>query len=146
MLKGINPILPPELLDVLRAMGHGDEIVIADANFPAATYAQRLIRMDSASATKAAEAVLSLLPLDAYVETAAFSMQVVGAPAEVPEVVKEFQHCINANETREFSIQPLERFAFYERCKGAFAIVVTGEYRLYGNLILKKGVITPETD
>lgn len=143
MLKGINPLLGPDLLAILRAMGHGDEIVIVDANFPADANAERLVRMDGCSATDVAAAILELLPLDNFELDAAFRMSVTGAPEQVPPVVAEFQALLEAaGYTRK--IAAIERMAFYERAQSAYAIVATGEVRLWGNLILKKGAIAPD--
>lgn len=142
MLKGIDPLLGPELLAILRAMGHGDEIVIADANFPSKSLAKRLIRVDGVDATRMVAAVVSLMPLDDFA-AAAFRMAVVNAAAAVPPITREFERALQqAGEAR--SIEAIERHAFYERARNAFAIVATGETRLYGNLILKKGVIRPD--
>ncbi len=143
MLKHIDPLLIPDLLQMLAAMGHGDELVIVDANFPAVSSAQRLVRLDGVSATRVLQAVLSLLPLDDFVDSPAAVMQVVGSPQAVPEVVKEFQQIVNAAEDKEIKITAIERFKFYERSRAAFAVIVSGETRLYGNIILKKGVIRP---
>lgn len=143
MLKGLDPLLGPDLLRVLRAMGHGDEIVIADANFPGTTMAKRLVRLDGVSATRALEAVLSVMPLDSFVEAACARMQVVGDPGAVPEICTEFQRIIDAAEGGRFELAAIERFAFYERARSAFAVVQTGETRLYGNVLLTKGVIPP---
>ena len=143
MLKNISSLLSPELLKILRAMGHGDEIAIVDANYPSESNARRLVRLDGCTATEVLDAVLSVMPLDTYVDHAIYSMQVVGDPDAVPEVVTEF-HLVVAKQEGD-AIQPasLERFAFYERVKSAYAVVATGESRLYGNVILKKGVIAP---
>lgn len=141
MLHNIPPILSPDLLHSLRAMGHGDEIVIADANFPGTALGQRCHRLDGISATDALHAILSLLPLDSFVPDPALVMQVVGDPDAVPPVVAEFQSIITQTADNPAQIARLERFAFYTRAKSAFAIVQTGETRLYGNIILKKGVI-----
>lgn len=141
MLKGIDPLLGPDLLHVLAAMGHGDEIVIADANFPADSHAERLIRLESVSATIAAEAILSVLPLDEFVEAPAAVMSVVGDPDAEPEIFAEFRHIAEIAHGGSVAFERLERFAFYERARGAYAIVATGERRLYGNLILAKGVL-----
>ena len=142
MLKGIDPLLGPELLAILRAMGHGDEIVVADANFPSRSLAKRLVRADGIDATRMVAAIVSLMPLDDFA-AAAFRMAVVNAAADVPPITLEFQAVLErAGETR--SIEPIERQAFYERARNAFAVVATGETRLYGNLILKKGVIRPD--
>jgi L-fucose mutarotase len=142
MLKGIDPLLGPELLATLRAMGHGDDIAIVDANFPATSCARRLIRMDALSAPRVAQAILSVLPLDDFVQNAAFRMAVVGRPDEVPPITLEFAALL-ANVDYRGAIEPIERFAFYERTRGAYAIVATGERRYWGNLILKKGAIAP---
>lgn len=143
MLKLIDPVLGPDLLYILRAMGHGDEIAIVDANFPAETMGRQVVRLDGIAATHAAEAILALLPLDEFEPEAAFVMQQVHAPDELAEICREFEAQVGRASEGRFGVKSIERFAFYERAKGAFAIVQTGERRLYGNLILKKGVITP---
>lgn len=143
MLKGIDPLLNADLLFILAAMGHGDEIVLVDANFPATATARRLVRQDAADAPTVLRAVLSLLPLDEFVPDPAQVMEVVGDPTAVPPVVREFQAAVDAAEGRPVTIGRLERFAFYERAQAAFALVATGERRLYGNIILKKGIIRP---
>jgi L-fucose mutarotase len=143
MLKGLDPLLSPDLLQILRAMGHGDEIVVADANFPAASMARRLIRLDGVSAIAAADAILSVMPLDDFAPEAAWRMEVVGDPGAEQPIFAEFRRVLAAREGERFRLAALERFAFYERAKTAFAIVATGEGRLYGNLILKKGVVRP---
>ena len=143
MLRGLNPILSPDLLHILRAMGHGDDIVIADANFPAESTGRRVVRLDGLSATDVAEAVLSIMPLDSFVDDPAITMQVVDDPRATPPVVEAFQKIIEATADNAAPIKPIERFAFYDRAKAAFAIVQTGEGRLYGNIILKKGVFAP---
>lgn len=142
MLKGIDPILGPELLATLRAMGHGDDIAIVDANFPATANARRLIRADGVLATDMVRAVASLLPLDNFVETAVFRMAVVGAPDETPPVIGEFAAILRAA-GYDRAIGAVERFAFYEQAARAYAIVATGERRFWGNLILKKGALPP---
>jgi L-fucose mutarotase len=144
MLKGLDPLLSADLLHVLRAMGHGDELAIVDANFPAASMGRRVVRMDGVSATRALEAVLSVMPLDDFVDEPCARMQVVDDPDAVPEVCKEFQELIDLAEGRRFRLGKLERFAFYERARQAFALVQTGETRLYGNVLLKRGVIRPQ--
>jgi L-fucose mutarotase len=143
MLKGLDPLLGPELLATLRAMGHADEIAIVDANFPAAANARRLIRAEGASATRMVEAILSVLPLEQFEPVAAFRMSVDGAPDEVPPVINEFARLLAAV-GYDGPIGALERFAFYERTRAAYSIVSTGERRYWGNLILKKGAIPPE--
>ena len=139
MLKGLSPLLSPDLLHVLASMGHGDEIVLADANFPAATHAKRLIRLPGASAPAVLDAVLAVLPLDSFVTHAALTMQVVGDSSSVPPAVAEFNTLLRQHGHAEAA--SLERFAFYERAAQAFAVVATGEGRIYGNILLKKGVL-----
>ena len=139
MLKGLSPLLSPDLLHVLASMGHGDEIVLADANFPAATHARRLVPLSGADAPQLLDAVLALMPLDDFVDQAAFTMQVVSDPTSVPEVVQEFNATLHRHGCAVS--QPLERFAFYQRAAAAFAIVATGERRVFGNILLKKGVV-----
>lgn len=141
MLRGIDPILSPDLLHTLAAMGHGDEIVIADANFPGTSMGQRLIRSDGVSASDMLRAVLSLMPLDTFVDDPAVTMQVVGDPDAVPEAVRDFQNIVNEVADTPVPLTGIERHAFYDRAKAAFAVIQTGETRLYGNIILKKGVI-----
>ena len=141
MLKDIDPLLGPDLLRVLAAMGHGDEVVIADANFPAEANARRLVRLDGVDATRAAQAILSVLPLDEYVEAPAAVMAVVGDPDAVLPIVDEFRRLAEAAHGAPVSFERVERLAFYERARQAYAIVATGERRPYGNLILTKGVL-----
>ncbi|WP_375452578.1 RbsD/FucU family protein [uncultured Devosia sp.] len=142
MLKNIPPLLGPDLLGILRAMGHGDEIAIVDANYPADAAGPALVRLDGISATDVLEAVLTLMPLDDFVEQAAICMQVVGDAGERPPVVAEFEAIVTRHEPK-MSVSSLERFAFYARVKTGYAIVQTGERRLYGNILLKKGIIRP---
>ena len=142
MLKGVHPLLGPDLLHALQSMGHGDDIVIADANFPSGTMGPRVIRADGVSATAMAEAILTHMPLDTFVPEAAWRMEVVGDPHAEPEVCTEFQ-AIVAKRAGDFRIVPVERFAFYEMARKAAYIVATTEFRLYGNLVLKKGVVYP---
>jgi L-fucose mutarotase len=143
MLRGIDPILSPDLLHTLRAMGHGDEIAIVDANFPSTTNAQRALRADGVDAVRLADAILALMPLDEFADDAAFVMQVIGKPKDAPPVYGLFQSAIDKH-AKGFKIARIERFKFYERAKNAFATVATGERRLYGNIILKKGIIRPD--
>ena len=143
MLKDLDPLLGPDLLHILRSMGHGDEVAIVDANYPAQRTAQRLVRLDGVSATRALRAVLSVLPLDSYVPHSVHTMQVVGDAEAVPEVVAEFRSLVAAVDEGA-ACGALERFAFYDRVKGAFAVLATGERRLYGNILLTKGVIDPD--
>jgi L-fucose mutarotase len=142
MLKGLDPVLGPDLLHVLAAMGHGDELVVADGNFPAASVARRLVRLDGVDAPRALRAILSVLPLDTFTPRPAAVMAVVGDPAAVPEPVRAFQALVDAAAGRSVPLEALERFAFYERARAAFAVVVTGERRPYGNILLVKGVVS----
>jgi len=134
--------LNADLLCVLAQMGHGDDLAIVDANFPAATMAKHLVRSSSTS-TPVLEAVLTLMPLDDFVEAPVAVMKVVGAPDEIPETVREYQTAVDKAEGRPIKMERLERFAFYERSKSAFAVVATTETRLYGVVIVKMGVIRP---
>jgi len=143
MLKGIPPILGPDLLYVLRAMGHGDEIAIVDANYPADSAGPQLMRLDGISATDVLDAVLTLMPLDTFVDDQAFGMEVVGDPKKREQTHMEFDTLIKKHEPG-MQLSMLERFAFYERVRGAFAVIQTGERRLYGNVLLKKGIVRPE--
>jgi L-fucose mutarotase len=141
MLKGLHPLLSPDLLHALASMGHGDEIAIVDANFPAASVARRLIDASGASAADVLGAVLTLFPLDASSTPAAFTMQVVGEPDTVPETVAEFAAVFTDRGLGDSEIGHLERHAFYARAREAFAVVRTGELRPYGNILLVKGVV-----
>ncbi|WP_256757082.1 L-fucose mutarotase [Cohnella sp. WQ 127256] len=142
MLKGISSLISPELLKVLMEMGHSDEIVIGDGNFPAASHAQRLIRADGHGAPELLDAILRLFPLDQYVDKPVALMQVVpGDTVETP-IWSTYGEIIEAHTGIKAPFEEVERFAFYERAKKAYAIISTGEGALYANLILKKGVIT----
>jgi L-fucose mutarotase len=148
MLKGINPLLNVDVLQVLRAMGHGDDLIIADANFPSESIARltghgRLLRIDR-SAAEVVEAVLSLYPLDTFVDGAAARMEVVGAPGEIPAVQQEVQGKIDAANGAPWPMIAIERYAFYERAKQAYAVIQTHERRFYGCFAFRKGVIPPE--
>lgn len=144
MLKSIPPLLGPSLLYILRAMGHGDEIAIVDANYPAEFAGPEIVRLDGNSATEVLDAILTVMPLDQFVDEAAFGMQVVDAPGQREPIYDRFEEIIQRHEP-EKHFSTLERFAFYERARTAAALVQTGETRLYGNIILKKGVIRPST-
>ncbi|WP_122072419.1 RbsD/FucU family protein [Pseudophaeobacter sp. EL27] len=141
MLRNIPAILSPDVLWTLRAMGHGDDLVIADANFPATALGARCHRLDGLSATDVLQAVLTVLPLDRFVPAPAVVMEVVDDPEIVPPIVTAFQDITTTTADNPATLDRLERFAFYGRAKSAFAIIQTGETRLYGNIILKKGVI-----
>ncbi|MBD8067214.1 ribose ABC transporter [Devosia sp. PTR5] len=142
MLKSLPPLLGPDLLYILRAMGHGDEIVLVDANYPAEFAGPDVVRLDGHSVTDVLDAVLTVLPLDEFVEEAAIGMQVVDAPNQRERIYEEFERIVRHHEPR-MGFSTIERFAFYERARNAAAIVQTGESRLYGNIILKKGIIRP---
>ncbi len=142
MLKGIDPRISPELLYVLAQMGHGDDLAIVDANFPAHALARhlphnRVIGM-TARLPGALQSVLSLLPLDTFVPAAATTMQVVDDPDAVPESIAEIMPMI---ERAGSNLQSVDRFGFYDLTRGSFAILQTLDTRLYSNIILKKGVI-----
>lgn len=144
MLKGISPIVSPELIKVLMEMGHGDELVIGDGNFPAASHARRLVRLDGHGGAEVLGAILELFPLDSYVASPAALMQVVPGDDVTPVIWDSYRKIIAECETsiRDVNIEYMERFAFYERAKDAYAIVATGEGALYANIIIKKGVVT----
>ncbi len=144
MLKGISPLLSPELLKVLCEMGHGDTIVIADGNFPAASVGRgaHVIRADGLGVPELLRAILPLFPLDAYVEHPVSLMQVVpGDPVKTP-IWEEYRAAVREHDERgDAAFAEVERFAFYEKAKGAYAIVATGEKAVYANIILQKGVV-----
>lgn len=142
MLIGIDPLLGPDLLAHLRSMGHGDELVIADANFPAASVAKRLVRSEGTTTPGMLAAVLSVLPLDTFAEGAVCVMEVVGGAGAVAPITEEFRGIVAARAGQRFAnIAGLERFAFYERARAAYAVIATGERRVYGNIIVRKGII-----
>lgn len=149
MLKGINPLLNADVLYALRAMGHGDRLVVCDTNFPADSIARQtvfgeLLRIDNVSAAKAIEAILSVLPLDTFVDDAAIRMEIVGQPQEVPPVQREVQAVIDRAEGRSWPLVGVERHAFYEKAKTAYCVIATGERRFYGCFLFSKGVIAPD--
>ncbi|HET7097470.1 MAG TPA: RbsD/FucU domain-containing protein [Casimicrobiaceae bacterium] len=141
MLKGIHPLLTPELLYAIAAMGHGDGIAIVDANFPAASLGPRLIEIRGASSPGLLDALLTRFPIDTTVIPAVFTMEVVGDPSAVPDPVMDFAEVFTRHHLDDCEIAALERHAFYERAKRAFALVRTGEMRPYGNIVLVKGVV-----
>jgi L-fucose mutarotase len=150
MLKSIDPILNADVLFALRAMGHGDEVVVCDTNFPADSVARqtvlgRLLHLDSVTATRAVRAILSVMPLDSFVDHPALRMEVVGKPAEVPLVQAEVQREVDAAEGRACPMGSIERFAFYDQAKKSYCVIQTGERRFYGCFIFKKGVIAPDS-
>ncbi|MCU0898974.1 MAG: ribose ABC transporter [Cypionkella sp.] len=149
MLKGLDHRLNAEVLGTLRAMGHGDYIVVVDTNFPADSIARvtpvgRLLRMDNLTAAQAVQAILSVLPLDTFVDDFAGRMQVVGDPAALPEVQAEVQAEVDRAEGRPRPLPGVERFAFYDLARRAYAVIQTGERRFYGCFMLRKGVIGPQ--
>jgi L-fucose mutarotase len=141
MLKGIPSILSPELLKILMEMGHGDEIVIADGNFPAASIAQRLVRCDGHGVPVLLDAILKLFPLDSYVGHPVALMEVVPGDPVKPVIWDEYRKIVDKHENSPVGIEHVERFAFYERARKAYAVIATGEEALYANIILKKGVV-----
>ena len=141
MLKTLTRLHTPDLLHALASMGHGDEIALVDAHFPAVSMARRLVRLDGADLPAAVAACLALMPLDSFVDEPALRMEVVGKPAEIPEVQRLCQQIIDRREGRGVKLAGVERHDFYARAQAAFAIVATGEQRPYGCLLLKKGVV-----
>ena len=149
MLKGIDPRLNADVLYVLRAMGHGDALIIADTNFPSDSVSQAtvhgdLLRMDNLTAAEAIEAVLSVYPLDTFVDDFAGRMEIVGEPDTVPPVQQEVQEAIDAAEGSHRPMISIERFKFYDVARDSYAVIQTGERRFYGCFMLRKGVIPPE--
>jgi L-fucose mutarotase len=149
MLKNLDPLLNADVLYALRAMGHGDALVLCDTNFPADSVARettlgRLLRIDGVDAPRAARAILSVLPLDTFVDHAAFRMEVVAKPDEVPPVQAEVQREIDRAEGKASPMGSIERFAFYERARQAYCVIATGERRFYGCFVFQKGVIPPD--
>ena len=150
MLKGIDPRLNADVLYALRAMGHGDVLILADTNFPADSVAREtvvgdLLRMENLTAAQVAQAVLSVFPLDTFVDDYAGRMEVVGDGDLVPPVQEEVQAEIDRAEGKPRPMIGIERFAFYDLAKGSYAVIQTGERRFYGCFMLRKGVIPPES-
>ena len=148
MLKSLDPLLNADVLYALRSMGHGDELIICDTNFPADSVAKetvhkKLLRID-ASAARVAKAVLSVMPLDSFVDKPAERMEIVGKPMEIPPVQAEVQVEIDKAEGKSWPMGSIERFAFYEKAKKAYCVIQTGERRFYGCFVFKKGVIPPD--
>lgn len=141
MLKQIPPIISPELMCVLMKMGHGDEIVLADGNFPADSNAQNIVRADGHGVVEILDAILNFFPLDTFVDAPAFVMQPVDEKTPEPPIWSRFRETMDRHENRPVTIQALERFAFYTAARQTYAIVATSESALYANLILKKGVV-----
>ena len=141
MLKNVPSILSPELMKVLMEMGHGDEIVLADGNFPAASVARRLVRCDGNGVPELLEAVLKLFPLDIYVDRPVGLMAVVPGDKTKPTIWEQYRTLVKNSGEKFSDFEFIERFAFYERAKQAYAVVATSEKALYANIILKKGVL-----
>jgi L-fucose mutarotase len=149
MLKSIDPVLNADVLHTLKSMGHGDDLVIADMNFPSDSVARqtvlgKLLRLENVTAARAAKAVLSLMPLDSFVEHPALRMEIVDKPDEIPAVQAEVQAEIDAAEGRSSPMGSIERFAFYDLARRSYAVIQTGERRFYGCFVLKKGVVPPD--
>jgi len=142
MLKGIDPILSPDLLRVLRAMGHGDEIAIVDGNYPAEEHGKRVVRLDGHGAPRILDAILSVMPVDDMVQEAVWRPAAFNDPARMEPVFADFAAVLAKHEPKQ-KIVPLVGEAFYGKVRACFAIVASSEARLYGNIILKKGVIYP---
>ena len=140
MLKGISPLLSPELLAELCRMGHGDEIVLSDAHFPAHTLNKRVLRADGLTVTQLLDGILPLFELDAYVESPVIMMQPVPGDTFDPNVEVRYREVIDRHAPKTPKIARIERFAFYERAKEAYCVLLTGETAIYGNIILKKEV------
>ncbi|HEY3681717.1 MAG TPA: RbsD/FucU domain-containing protein [Streptosporangiaceae bacterium] len=141
MLKGLSSLLTPELLYVLAQMGHGDEIALVDRNFPATARARRVVRLDGCDLDAAARVVLSVLPLDTFVDEPLTGMHPVDAAGEIPDVQRGVIGIAEEAEARPIALRPIDRFAFYARAESAFAVVTTTESRPYGCVLLTKGVI-----
>ena len=150
MLKLIDSSIGADVLHALRSMGHGDELILCDTNFPADSVARstvlgKLLHMENTTAAQAAKAILALMPLDTFVEKAALRMEIVGKPTEMPPVQAEVQAAIDGAEGKgKFPLGSIERMAFYERAKKAYCVIRTGERRFYGCFVLKKGVVPPD--
>jgi L-fucose mutarotase len=149
MLKGLDPLLTADILYALESMGHGDDLVLCDTNFPADSVAREtvlgeVLRIGAPTSGRAAKAVLSVMPLDSFVQYPALRMEVVGNPAEVLPVAAEVQAAIDAAEGKSLPLGSIERFAFYDLAKKAYCVIQTGERRFYGCFVFKKGVIPPD--
>ena len=150
MLRNIDPLLTPDLLYVMAAMGHGDELAIVDSNFPAYSVSRGtvhggVIDLPGTSLPQVVAAVLSLVVLDEFVDAPVRRMAVIDGPDEIPEVQQEVQAVIDSAAGRPWPMGALERFAFYDAARASYAVVITGERRVYGNVLVKKGVVPPGT-
>lgn len=149
MLKNIHPALNADVLRALRAMGHGDTLVISDTNFPSDSVARetqlgKLLRMENLTAGQAIEAILTVLPLDTPLQPSVGRMEIMGAPDEVAPVQQEVQAAVDADAGQSTPMYSIERFAFYEEAKKAYCVITTGERRFYGCFVLTKGVVAPD--
>ena len=149
MLKGLDPLLNADVLHVLKSMGHGDELVVSDLNFPSDSIARqtvlgKLLRIENVTAGRAARAILSIMPLDSFVDHPVLRMEITDKPHDVPPVQAEVQAEIDAAEGRSWPMGSIERFGFYQRAKQAYCVIQTGERRFYGCFVFKKGVIAPD--
>lgn len=142
MLKHISNLLPPDLVKILMEMGHGDELVIADGNFPAASHAQRLVRCDGHAVPPVLDAILQLLPLDNFVKQPVVLMAVVPGDNYTPDIWPVYKKIVQKHDRNVSDFETVERHAFYERARKAYAIVATGELARYANVILKKGLLS----
>lgn len=143
MLKGIPPILSPDLFAVLMAMGHGDELVIADGNFPSASLAKRLLRADGHGVPPLLDAILQFFPLDRFVPRAVSLMAVVPGDSAKTDIWEEYRRIVRRHDSAFQEFEMVERFAFYQRAREAYAVLATSETAVYANIILKKGLVTP---
>lgn len=148
MLKGLDPLLNADVLYALRAMGHADTLVISDTNFPSDSIARQtafgeLLRID-ASAPRVVRAVLSVFPLDTPLQNSVGRMEIMGAPDEIPDVQAEVQAEVDRVEGKPTPMKGIERFAFYEEAKNAYAVITTADRRFYGCFLLIKGVVAPD--
>ena len=141
MLKQIPQILSPDLVKTLMEMGHGDEIILADGNFPGASHTNNLVRCDGLQIPELLQAILHLFPLDTYVDEAVALMKVAKGDEYEPVIWDTYKEILQSNKVENSNVEYVERFNFYERSKQAYAIVTTSDQSLYANMILKKGVI-----
>lgn len=141
MLKNIDPLLSAELLAVLQSMGHGDVLAVVDRNFPADSHAERLVELPGTSMNDVARAIFSVLPVDTFVDPAAWRMGPVDDPSAELEVHRDFAEIVSTAEGRAMSVEPLDRFEFYRRTRDAYAVVATSEDRPYGCFLVTKGVV-----
>ncbi|RCW60340.1 MULTISPECIES: L-fucose mutarotase [Halanaerobium] len=143
MLKGISKIISPELIKILMEMGHGDEIVIADGNFPAESKGQRVVRLDGHKVPEVLSAILKLFPLDSYVDNPVILMETTVKDKDLkPQIWDKYNKIVNNNSNDKIEFKQIDRFDFYKRAEKAYAVIATGEMALYANIILKKGIIT----